>query len=687
MTKIMLYGAIGDCCDGLEATTVVAQITAANDTIEVHINSAGGNIVEGLAIFNALMRAKDNGRKVDIYIDGLAASMASVIACAGDEIFMAENALIMIHNPWDGIYGDAADLRAAADRLDLLRDQIVGIYAKRTGIAIEALKAMMDAETWLDAASALEQNFITGVLAATYAMNSIDLTKFGYRKVPVHPLVAAKAAAGTPAPAAAGTPQEENAMTDLVNTPAAPGNAAPIVPPITIDAVNTTVTTAVNAATAAERTRIAGITELTAKHGIDSAAASLMVTRGDSIETARAAVLDVLATRGDSANVGHQPAIVTRDGRDKWMAGAMANILLRSGQGGIVQAAAKLRGETIDLDPGEFRGVTMVQLAAEALTNAGIKCNSRDPMQIVGQAFTARNSGGVFQGIGDFPLLLENAMHKVLQAAYLVTPDTWSRFAGIGSVSDFRAHRRYLLGTFGTLDSLNELGEFKNKVIPEGARESITATTKGNIISLSRQAIVSDDIGAFTSLAAQLGRAAKLSVEVDVYGLVAANPVMSDGFALFSAQHGNLGTAAAPSVAAFDEARVQMASQRDVSGNEVLNITPAYWLGAMGLGGLARVVNGAQYDPTAGTATGRPNIALGIFQDIVDTARLTGNTWYTFADKLSAPAIEVAFLNGQAEPFADSNESWRMDGTEWKVRHDYGVAAVNWRSATRNVGA
>ena len=471
-------------------------------------------------------------------------------------------------------------------------------------------------------------------------------------------------------------------MADQV-TPAAPGNSAPVAPAVSVETVNASVTAAV----AAERSRIAGINALATQHGIDGAVAQAMVADGTSIEGARAKVLDVLATRTDSVQVGHQPAVVTRDGRDKWIEGAMANIFMRAGLSSTVAAAAKARGETINLDPGEFRGVTMVQLATEALANMGQRPTSRDPHQIVGQAMTARGSGNIMQNTGDFSVLLENVMRKTLQAAYLVTPDTWSRVCGTGSVTDFRAHPRFLLGSFGTLDSLAENGEIKNKSIPDGAKESITATTKANIVGISRPALVSDDLSAFSGMAMQIGRAAKLSVEVDVYALLAANPLMNDGVALFAAGHTNLGTAAAPTVAAFDEARVLMASQRDVSGNEVLDIRPAYWVGPIGLGGAARVVNGSQYDPDAANKLQRPNIALGIFSDIIDTPRLTGTTWYAFADKVAAPAIEVAFLNGQTEPMVENKDGWRYDGTEWRVIFDYGVGAVNWRSGVRNAGA
>ncbi len=121
----------------------------------------------------------------------------------------------------------------------------------------------------------------------------------------------------------------------------------------------------------------------------------------------------------------------------------------------------------------------------------------------------------------------------------------------MGSVSDFCAHKRYRTGSFGDLDTVNELAEFKSKSIPDGEAASIAATTKGNIASISRQAIVNDDLGAFTSLATKLGRAARRSIEADVYALLALNsgagPTMGDGNALFHSSHGNVaGTAADP---------------------------------------------------------------------------------------------------------------------------------------------
>jgi ATP-dependent protease ClpP protease subunit len=720
MTEILIYGIVGDSWDGLDAATLVPLISEGSDDLDIRINSPGGYVMEGLAIYNAIIRAAATGRTVTTHIDGLAASMGSVIAMAGSEIIMADNALMMIHNPWDCACGDAAELRRAADQLDRIRDQIVGIYSKRTGLGADELIAMLDAETWLTPQDALDKKFVTS-LSEGLSVAACNVSAFGFRKAPETPLITAMAMA-RPTRTAPADPQrpKENIM-DLYKTRAAlvaaiakfqkdggtqdeidkiaksavaldaqdvlpatgalalaPARGEPSVPALT--------PADLTSAVAVERTRVSSIRALGKKHGLDDDFVNTLVDTETSVEAARAQILDKLAERSDAANIGgNGPIAVTKDSRDKWLEGASNWIIARSGVAAIVEKHAKSKGEALRIDPGEFRGVSMVDLARESLQRSGMAVRSRDPNIIMGDAFTSRNE--ISQTTGDFSVLLENTLHKIIQAAYAVTPDTWTKFCGVGSVTDFRDHNRYLLGSFGVLDTVNESDEFKNKPIPDGAKEKIRATTKGNIINLSRQAMINDDMGAFSTLAVALGRGAKLTVEVDVYALINSNPTMNDGIALFHASHGNLiASGTPPTVAAVDAMRVQMAQQKDVSGNDFLEIRPDVAVLPIGLGGALRVVNGSQYDPDTANKLQRMNIAFGIFKEIVDTPRLTGTPWYAFADKDIAPAIEVAFLNGVQEPFLDSRLGWTVDGTEWKVRLDYGVGAVNFRSAIKNPG-
>ncbi|MCP3732017.1 ATP-dependent Clp protease proteolytic subunit [Sphingomonas sp. MG17] len=631
----------------------------------------------------------------------------------------------MIHNPWDCACGDATELRRAADQLDRIRDQIVGIYSKRTGISPADLITMLDEETWLTAQDALDQKFVTS-LSEGLTVAACNVQPFGFRKVPESPRVTAMAMARFPRSATAAPSRPQEKTMDLYKTRAAlvaaisafqkdggdkdeinkikmsaialdaqdalPATGAlALAPPAAAPATETSVTALTAAdvqnAVAAERSRVASIRALGKKHGVAEDVIDGLVNSETTLAAAREKILDELAERDDAQNIGHSsPARVTQDERDKFAEGAANWIMVRSGVADLVKKAAEAKGETVKIDPGEFRGVSMVDLARESLQMSGVRLTSRSPKEIMGQAFTAR--AAITQGTGDFPILLENVLHKILIASYTVTPDKWQRFCGKTTVTDFRTHQMYRRGTFGVLDSVNELGEFKQKPIPDGAREPLIASTKGNIITLSRQALINDDLGAFSDIATDLGRAAKLTIEVDVFAFINSNPNTSDGNAFFSAAHGNLrASGAAPTVAEVDAMRQLMASQKDISGNEFLEISPSIWLGPLSLGGAARVTNGSQYDPDTANKLQRTNIALGVYSDIVDTARLTGTAWYNFADPGVAPAIVVGFLDGVEEPFLDSEEGWRVDGTEWKVRLDYGVAGVNPQSAAKNNGA
>lgn len=704
MTEILLYGIIGDWWDGLDAATLVPLITEGNDDLHIRINSPGGYVMEGLAIYNAIVRQAAEGRKVTCFVDGLAASMGSVIAMAGNDIVMADGSLMMIHNPWDCACGDAAELRKKADELDKVKGVMVGIYTKKTGLSDDEIIKIMDVETWLTPVEAMAQGFATSIGAASTA-EACFIKPFGFQKAPDSPRITAMAMSGNKrtAPAGSNPPNMENRMPETL-----PGGQSPTPTPTPTPAATglseADAQARVEQAVATERARVTGIRALGAKHSMDVEFVDGLIADGNcTLACAREKILDKLAEAGDAKNISHSAATVTTDAREKFMTGAVNWILVKTGTAAMVEKAAKARGETIKIDAGEFRGMRNSDLAREALVNMGVRNIGRDPDSVVRAALTARDNnnhamyakalasmgyGVATQTFGDFPILLEVAMHKILQAAYQIAPDTWTRFCGIGSVTDFRAHNRYLRGSFGVLDGLNELGELKNKAIPDGAKESITAKTKGNIIGLSRQAIVNDDMDVFSGLIPDLGRAAKLTIEVDVYALIASNPTMNDGVAFFHANHGNLGSASTPpSVAAFDAIRVAMAKQKDVSGNDYLEIKPSIGLFPTALGGTARVINAAQYDPDTANKLQRPNMVRDMLSDIVDSPRTPNAVdYYMFADKDVAPAFEVAFLNGVTEPFTDSEEGWRVDGWEAKVRHDYGVAGVNWRSGYKQVG-
>ncbi|NUU67043.1 Clp protease ClpP [Enterobacteriaceae bacterium BIT-l23] len=148
--------------------------------IDLHIHSPGGDVMDGFAIYNTLARLT---AKVDIWIDGVAASMASMIACLpGATVHMPENAWMMIHKPWGGVAGDSDDMREYADWLDRNESLMLNAYMQKTGLSQEALEAMLKAETWMNGAEALANGFadvLEPELQAAACINENKLKDFG----------------------------------------------------------------------------------------------------------------------------------------------------------------------------------------------------------------------------------------------------------------------------------------------------------------------------------------------------------------------------------------------------------------------------------------------------------------------------------------------------------------------------
>lgn len=185
--------------------------------INLHVNSPGGDVFDAVTIANAL---KAHPARVAVSIEGLAASAATIITSAGDEIRIAENALMMVHNPWSIVLGDADDMRAAAEQLDRVRAAIIATYQWHSKLSAAELGELMDEVTWMDAAESVANGFATEVGAEVKAAASLDRR-------------AAAALGAIPAEYAnrievrGGTSMPNDAPNPAPTAPAAPAPAAP----------------------------------------------------------------------------------------------------------------------------------------------------------------------------------------------------------------------------------------------------------------------------------------------------------------------------------------------------------------------------------------------------------------------------------------------------------------------------
>jgi len=168
--------------EGIEAKNFVKELADLKvKNINLRINSPGGSVFDGQTIYNAIKRHPAN---VTTYVDGLAASIASVIALAGDSVVMAKNSLFMIHNPWGFAQGSAADLRQYAELLDKVRETIVSVYRDKTAMTDDEIIAAMDAETWMTAEEAQAFGFCDSISADSAAVNIYNCAGLGFKHAP-----------------------------------------------------------------------------------------------------------------------------------------------------------------------------------------------------------------------------------------------------------------------------------------------------------------------------------------------------------------------------------------------------------------------------------------------------------------------------------------------------------------------
>ena len=660
--EIYIYGDIGESWydETVSAAAFVRDLQALDvDTITVRINSIGGSVPDGLAIYNAIRRHKAT---ITTEIDGMAFSIASLIAMAGDKVNMSSNAMLMIHAPWTYAAGNSVELRELADQLDTWAAAMSTSYAARTGDQPGMLALLTDGKDhYYTAEEAVAGKFVDAITdPMPLAASARDMPINRYRSLP------AALARGEVTPAApAASLTEEESMRNLRNhllfnavgaagAAAAGGGAAAGI----LDAA---------AILAADKTRREGIRASFGRFEAQAGVSALRITCEDNhaitVEAAGQQLLAHLATGATPIAGNH--VVTVEDESDKQRAAATQSLLARAG-------LVKAEGAN------PYRGFTLSELARASLTRAGMRSEGMDKTSFIGASFT--------HGGSDFPLLLANVASKAMLKGYEEAAETFQLWTRAGSLPDFKIGSRVDLNAFPSLRKVAEGSEYKYASLSERG-EQVVLATYGELFSITRQAVINDDMSAFTRVPRLMGRAAIRTVGDLVYALLTANPNMKDGVPLFHATHGNLMTASGITTASVDAMQSAMALQRQ--GNAVLNIATKYLLVPRALKGIANVVRASEFDVGASKANTVPNAVRDTFEVISD-ARLDATsplTWYGAADGNSSDTIEVNYLDGNDKPYLEQKGGWDVDGTDFKVRIDAGVAPLDFRTMAKNAGA
>jgi len=693
--ELLIYGDIGEdpfAEVSNDAKTVVGQINAAQSAhLDVRINSYGGSVADGLAIRNALKRHPGG---VTTHIDGVAFSIASLIAMGGQRVKMASNAMLMIHAPWGASVGNARDMRGMADMLDATAEAMAAGYRRDNGPpALSIEEWLTDGEDhYFGADRALELGLVDEI---TDAIDSAAALRGAHRFTP-------PAATGNP------SPTTEDAMSEHETTtggaPASSDTAA------YLEQHKKAVAAGTEKGAKAENARIRDIHAafdgfVTGDDPTDPMAALRDQCLGDTkVDLAEANRRIIAALRDRTAQPIGSPSAQSpsggaygasrptretrvqagRDESDKFIAGATKAIEIRAGLERDREVIAAERNS-------EFLSMSMVDVMRASLQMRGLPTGgSRE--DVIRRALAA----GPGQGTDHFPAIMENIANKSVMDGYLSAEETWNVWTQPGTLNDYRTASRVNKSLFDKLDKMEEHEQFQHGRFAD-VKQSITGYLHGKEFSLTLQSIVNDDLSILTDDARAWGEAANATIGDAVFVVLSASgtggygqSMDEDSTILFHADHSNYiasGAGGAPAEATLQAGRTAMMTQSDPNGRTIAS-RPRYLLhGTTLTPTVVKLLGSSFYITGSSTTEGELNWASTIGLQSVEEYRI--DSWVSTAWLLAAArrTVEVSFVGGQTTPRVDRMATSAIPGVSWQISIPFGVAALDYRTLYLNYGA
>lgn len=655
--EIFLYDVIGGW--GITAQQFVTDCKEAGvfeaSAVDLHIHSPGGDVMQGFAIYNTLSRLK---AKVDIWVDGVAASMASMIVCLpGATVHMPENAWLMVHKPWGGIAGDSDDMRDYADWLDRNEALMLSAYMNKTGLGQEELEAMLKAETWLNGAEAVEKGFADTLepeLQAAACVNENKLKDYQNMPEQIKSLFTPRAEAPVNQPQQQAPVQQPVPVQANLNPPQQP---APQMANIDITALAQQLQLQMQTANAERVNAVSSVFE--AFPTFATLKAECLADFTCNAEKARDKLLQALAA-GTTPSAG--PGAIH-------LYASNGNLVGDSIRAAIMTRAGYAQSEKDNA----YNGYTLRELARASLVDRGIGISGHSsPLAMVGLAFTHSSS--------DFGNILMDVAHKAALMGWDEASETFDQWTRKGTLTDFKTAHRAGLDSFPTLRKVRAGAEYKYVTLKDRG-EPIALATYGELFSIDRQTIINDDMDMLTRIPMAMGGAARATVGDLVWAVLTSNPKMSDGKPLFHADHGNL-VSSDLSIEGLDAGRQAMLLQK--SGERRLNIRPAFMLTPVAIESRANQLIKSASVPGADANSGINN-PIQNFVTVLSEARLDDSspTDYYLAAAQGRDTIEVAYLDGIDTPYLEQQQGFTVDGAAFKVRIDAGVAPLDWRGLVK----
>ncbi len=715
--QVYLYDVIG--WPFIEAQDLLYQVPSGAKEIDVHLNTPGGDVFEGMAIYNYF---RDHQAKINMKIDSLAASSGSLVAMSGDSISMAAASFLMIHNPWSMMIGDGDELRKEADLLDKISNIFADTYSSQSGKSRQEMLAAMKEETWYTPDEAIAAGLASEISEpggdsggdqggavlfnlAVFQNTPQALTSTVSRQARVNNnksmeeddmdkkvrailerLGLSKDATDEQAWAyladidlekIEAKEEKQQVKAELEKIPAPQGvqpqdggRQDPQVDPAQ----------AAREAVKAERQRVADIKAAVQKAGLDDRTAQHLIDKDFSLEQAQDTIKTFAAMQQNNPPVGAGRIQVSSDERDKFRSAVIDGLGFRTG----ARPTEPVAGYE------EFRGASIESIARICLERAGVDTRGMNTRDRIAREILKRSGAAGGFSTDDFTSIFLDVANKSLLKAYREAPNTWRPWVNVVSASDFKTIYGISLSEAPDLELVNESGEYKSGSMSDN-QESYSVATYGKIIYLTRQMIVNDDLRAFTRLPQLMGMAARRKEGDLVWAKITANPNMNDGNALFSSNHSNLeATAANKGTVSPDRlstGRTKMRKQTGPNGS-TLDIQPAFLAVPVEQETESEIILRSTALPETQQSSGVYNPWANRLQPIAEP-RLSSNStkaWYLIGDPGQVDTVEVAYLDGNEEPYTEEEVQFERDAVGYKIRHDFGCGIMEYRGFYKNPG-
>ncbi|MFM2477376.1 ClpP-like prohead protease/major capsid protein fusion protein [Celerinatantimonas sp. MCCC 1A17872] len=653
--KVWLHGDIGaydiESIDLIQAL----QSIGGDQDVQLRVQSYGGSVYEGLALYNAIKAHK--GKTIGI-VDGVAASIASYILMACDEVQMPDNAKLMIHMPTMGAWGGEAEMTNALTQLQNAKTTIAEAYVAKSGQSLEDVLSAMQSETWFTAQQAKDWGMIDAVvdpINLSNCLNNLSREPLNHFKHPPQDWLASNV---TPTPLPKRT--APNSPIDPEPEPiplAARAQPTPNEP----EQDNEMTPEELKAMRQNEADRQKAIRALCNQHRVGD---ELMNTMLDDVDcTQERAAQQILANLGNGSATGQDPAQPAQ----------LNNAVIHADNGHLskdmLQNALNARCGIGDLEkdnPYAYNSLLDMAKASVGKSAAGLSKS-----ELVNRAFNTQ----------DFQEIITEGVRTVMRDETKIKAPLWRGIANTENLPDFKETDLVMVNEAPDLMKVSEDGEYKEALI-NGTGEKIQLATYGREIRFTRQAIINDDIALINKVPRKFTQAAyRLSDKLMFNAILAGQ--LGDGKDIFLAPTdtvwGNLYTG----ITAGDYSALIMALHKSFAtamtkdGQDALDLRGEVLLASPDHASmLEAVLNTASKPDTF-------NPAYKKFDRVVETARVkTINGAIALTGK-DFDSVVMGFLDGRQDPWLETDDGWSSDGARFRITYDISSKVIDRRGLAK----